>query len=95
MHQDYVAGRGRILDDLERDAIDLFDTFVKPGNPRCRISRGAQIAEVRVPWTMMRAPAWGLHTSASVDPSQLFVVSIGVDKGIDFDLWIDDVGFYK
>jgi hypothetical protein len=50
---------------------------------------------VQIPWTMLKAPAWGLHTSTTIDPKQLFVISIAVDKGIDFDLWIDDVAFYK
>ena len=50
---------------------------------------------VQIPWGTMKAPAWGLHTSAAVDPKQLFVISIVVDKGADFDLWIDDVAFYK
>jgi len=56
---------------------------------------GSGWTPVQIPWALMKAPAWGLHTSSTVDPKQLFVISIAVDKGADFDLWIDDVAFYK
>jgi hypothetical protein len=56
---------------------------------------GTGWAPVQIPWASMKAPAWGLHTSTAVDPKQLFIISIAVDKGTDFDLWIDDVAFYK
>jgi hypothetical protein len=50
VHQDYIACRGGILDDLERYPIDFFDTFVKPRYPRFWIACGAQISEVGVPF---------------------------------------------
>jgi hypothetical protein len=49
MHQDDVAGRSGILDNLERYPVHLFDTFVKPLYPGTRIARGVQIPQVRVP----------------------------------------------
>ncbi len=49
MHQDYVASRCSILDDLERYSINLFDAFVETGDPRSRIASGAQIPEVGMP----------------------------------------------
>ena len=49
MHQDHVASRRRILEDLKRYSIDLFDRFVEPGNTRSRITGSTQIPEVRVP----------------------------------------------
>ena len=47
------------------------------------------------PLGLDESAAWGLHTSSTVDPKQLYVISIVVDKGADFDLWIDEVAFYK
>ena len=63
MHQDHVTSRRRILDNLERHPIDLFNTCVKPRDPRFRISRGVQIPEVRMPFerfTELRtsSPRW-------------------------------------
>jgi hypothetical protein len=63
MHQDHVPSRCRILDSLERYSIDLFNTFVKPRDPRFRIARGVQIPEVRMPcerFTELRSwsPRW-------------------------------------
>ena len=50
MHQDYITSSGCILDDLKRDPIDFFNTFVKPSDPRFRVARGVQVPEVRVPF---------------------------------------------
>lgn len=63
MHQDYVTRRRGILDNLERYQIDLSNTFVKPRDPRFRISRGVQIPEVQMPFerfTQLRtsSPRW-------------------------------------
>jgi hypothetical protein len=48
MHQDDIAGLCRILQDLERDAVDLFDSRVEPLDARSRIAGGSEIAQVRM-----------------------------------------------
>ena len=50
VHQDHVAGRRCVLENLERYPIDLFDMLVKPRDPRRRIARRGQIPKVRVPF---------------------------------------------
>ena len=62
MHQDHVAGRCSILDDLERNSIYLFDALVKTGNTLSWIATGRQIPEVRVPFE--RSPE--LQTASTV-----------------------------
>jgi hypothetical protein len=49
VHQDHVAGRACNLDYLERDSVDIFDAFMKPGNAGSRIAGSAKIAQVGVP----------------------------------------------
>ena len=49
VHQDHVTSRCSILYDLELYSIDLFDTFVEPGEMCSRITSSTQVPEVRVP----------------------------------------------
>jgi hypothetical protein len=50
---------------------------------------------VQVAWPTVKAATWGgFHSGVVVDPKQLFIIAIALDKGQDFDLWIDDVAFY-
>jgi hypothetical protein len=77
------------------DPADMMSKACYSGYAASANISGTGWSPVQIPWASMKAPAWGLHTSTAVDPKQLFVISIVVDKGADFDLWIDDVAFYK
>jgi hypothetical protein len=61
------------------------------------INASTEATPTSLTWNQITKATWGYHApgQTSVDPKNLIGLAFAVDKGIDFDLCIDDVKFTK
>ena len=69
------------------------------GHYRKEVTLTADWQEVMVPWSGF-GPGWGTPPSPTANPKELYTVGVvtapGADgKVADFDIWIDNLAFYK